>query len=154
VSIIKGAVDPKARTYQYALQHNGEDFAENHTLREKLRRDFLLSFPECGEEPAPESYLLEVEQAIKSQRRWRVRRQLTLGMLSFGKLTIWTDLDPKKNPGLVEHPLIKAVFSGSSSSGHPGLHAEDYRIDERPEASQPLIYDADSSQHSAIIDVL
>jgi hypothetical protein len=75
-------------------------------------------------------------------------------MLSFGKLAIWADLDTKKNPGLLEHDLIKSVFSGVSGGDGGGLHAEDYRIDERPEAVQPLIFDADSSQHSAIIDVL
>lgn len=147
-------VDEDTRTYQYTVQHNGEDLAENHTLREKLRRDFMLSIPEFGEEDEPETYFGRIEQAIKNKRRWKVRRQITLGMLSFGKLAIWSDLDPKKNKGLMEHELIKSVFSGGSGGGDGGLHAEDYRIDERPEAAQPLIYDADSSQHSAIIDVL
>jgi very-short-patch-repair endonuclease len=156
VALIRGEIDRETRTYQYTVQHNGEDLAENHTLREKLRRDFMLSIPEFGEEDEPETYFAKIEQAVKNKRRWKVRRQITLGMLSFGKLAIWADLDTKKNAGLAEHELIKSVFSGGGSSGggDGSLHAEDYRIDERPEASQPLIYDADSSQHSAIIDVL
>lgn len=154
VTLVRGEIDRETRTYQYTVQHNGEDLAENHTLREKLRRDFMLSIPEFGEEDEPETYFGCIEQAIKNKRRWKVRRQITLGMLSFGKLAIWADLDTKKNPGLTEHELINSVFSGGSGGGDGGLHAEDYRIDERPEASQPLIYDADSSQHSAIIDVL
>jgi len=48
---------------------------------------------------------------------------------------------------------VRSIFSGGQSNGD-SLHAEDYRIDERPEADEPLIYEADSSQHSAIIDVL
>ena len=155
VTLVRGEIDRETRTYQYTVQHNGEDLAENHTLREKLRRDFMLSIPEFGEEDEPETYFSRIEQAVKNKRRWKVRRQITLGMLSFGKLAIWADLDTKKNAGLAEHELIKSVFSGGSSGGgDSALHAEDYRIDERPEASQPLIYDADSSQHSAIIDVL
>lgn len=154
VALVRGEIDKDTRTYQYTVQHNGEDLAENHTLREKLRRDFMLAIPEFGEEDEPEIYFGRIEQAIKNKRRWKVRRQITLGMLSFGKLAIWADLDTKKNPGLTEHGLIKSVFSGGSGGGDGGLHAEDYRIDERPEAAQPLIYDADSSQHSAIIDVL
>ncbi|ABE43883.1 DUF4011 domain-containing protein [Polaromonas sp. JS666] len=153
--LVRGEIDKETRTYQYTVQHNGEDLAENHTLREKLRRDFMLSIPEFGEEDEPETYFGRIEQAIRNKRRWKVRRQITLGMLSFGKLAIWADLDTKKNPGLTDHKLIKSVFSGASGGGGDGgLHAEDYRIDERPEAAQPLIYDADSSQHSAIIDVL
>jgi transcription elongation GreA/GreB family factor len=153
VELIRGDIDRETRTYQYTVQHNGEDLAENHTLRERLRRDFMLSLPEFGEEEQPEDYFVSVEQVIRTKRRWKVRRQITLGMLSFGKLAIWADLDTKKNPGLTDHALIKSVFSGGKDSGD-GLRAEDYRIDERPEASQPLIYNADSSQHSAIIDVV
>jgi hypothetical protein len=155
VTLVRGEIDRETRTYQYTVQYNGEDLAENHTLREKLRRDFILSIPEFGEEDEPEAYFARIEEAVKNKRGWKVRRQITLGMLSFGKLALWTDLDTKKNAGLAGHELIKSVFSGGSSgSGDGALHAEDYRIDERPEASQPLIYDADSSQHSAIIDVL
>ena len=156
VVLVRGEIDRDTRTYQYTVQHNGEDLAENHTLREKLRRDFMLSIPEFGEEDEPEAYFRSIEDAVKNKRRWKVRRQITLGMLSFGKLAIWADLDGKKNPALTEHQLIRSVFSGGTggSSGDGGLHAEDYKIDALPEGSKPLIYDADSSQHSAIIDVL
>lgn len=152
VSLAKGGLDRDTRTYQYSVLHSGEDLAENHTLREKMRRDFILTLPEYEEEEEPESYFALIEQAISKKRRWKVRRQITLGMLSFGKLAIWADLDSKKNPGLLQSELVKSVFSGGEGGG--GLHAEDYRIDEQPEAAQPLIFDADSSQHSAIIDVL
>lgn len=152
VALAKGGLDRDTGTYQYSVLHSGEDLAENHTLREKMRRDFMLTLPEYEEEEAPESYFARIEQAISKKRRWKVRRQITLGMLSFGKLAIWADLDSKKNPGLLQSELVKSVFSGGEGGG--GLHAEDYRIDERPEAAQSLIFDADSSQHSAIIDVL
>ena len=153
VTLVKGGLDKDTGTYQYSVVHSGEDLAENQTLREKMRRDFMLTLPEYEEEEEPESYFSRVEQAISKKRRWKIRRQITLGMLSFGKLAIWSDLDSKKNPGLLQSELVKSVFSGGEGGGG-GLHAEDYRIDERPEASQPLIFDADSSQHSAIIDVL
>jgi transcription elongation GreA/GreB family factor len=153
VTLIRGPIDSDTRTYLYSVQHSGEDLAENQTLREKLRRDFTLSLPEFGEEEAPESYFSRIESAVAKKRRWKVRRQITLGMLSFGKLAIWSDLDTRKNPGLLESGLVKTVFSGGDGDGG-GTQSEDYRIDERPDAEQNLIYDADSSQHSAIIDVL
>jgi very-short-patch-repair endonuclease len=155
VTLIKGPIDQEARTYQYTVLHNGEDLAENQTLREKLRRDFSLSIPEFDEEnDSPEEYFKEIEKAISKKRRWRVRRQLTLGMLSFGKLAIWSDLDPKKNPALLENELIKSVFSGKNTASGESFQAEDYDIDKHPAANLQFIFDADSSQHSAIIDVL
>lgn len=155
VELIKGSIDPETRTYQYTIQHNGEDLTENQTLKEKLRRDFLLSIPDFDEDnDGPESYFQKIEQAINKKRRWRVRRQLTLGMLSFGKLAIWSGLDTKKYPGLLKNELIKSIFSGKSGDGSEGLHAGDYNIDEHPEGNLQFIFDADSSQHSAIIDVM
>lgn len=153
VTLVKGGLDRETGTYQYNVLHSGEDLAENHTLREKMRRDFMLTLPEYGEDEEPEMYFSRIEKAISKKRRWKVRRQITLGMLSFGKLAIWSDLDTNKNPGLLQNELVKSVFSGGESGGG-GMHAEDYHIDKRPEAAQPLIFDADSSQHSAIIDVL
>jgi len=154
VTLVREGIAPDTSTYQYSVMHSGEDLAENHTLREKLRRDFMLNLPDFSEEDSPEAYFARLDQAIRNKSRWKVRRQITLGMLSFGKLAIWSDLDSKKNPGLLAHDLIQSVFSGGGGEGSDGFHAEDYRIDECPEASQALIYDADSSQHSAIIDVL
>jgi transcription elongation GreA/GreB family factor/very-short-patch-repair endonuclease len=155
VELLKGSIDPETRTYQYTVQHNGEDLTENHTLKEKLRRDFLLSIPEFDEDAdGPESYFEKIEQAIRNKRRWRVRRQLTLGMLSFGKLAIWSGLDSEKHPELLENELIQSIFSGKISGGADGLQAEDYNIDKHPEGNLQFIFDADSSQHSAVIDVL
>jgi transcription elongation GreA/GreB family factor len=153
-ALTRGAIDQVTRTYEYTVSHNGEDLAENQTLREKLRRDFMLSLPEFSEEDEPESYFARVEEAVATKRRWRVCRQLTLGMLSFGKLAIWADLDTRKNARLLQHPLLRSIFSGCKSESAGGFYAEDYEIDNRPEAVQPLVFDADSSQHSAIIDVL
>lgn len=134
VALAKGSLDRETGTYQYSVLHSGEDLAENHTSA-KMRRDYMLTLPEYEEEEAPESYFSRIEQAISKKRRWKVRRQITLGML-FGKLAIWSDLDSKKNPGLVENELVKSVFSGGEGGGG-GLHAEDYRIDERPRRRSP-----------------
>lgn len=152
-SLERGAIDQETRSYQHSVIYSGEDIHENHTLREKLSRDFAFHLPEFGEEDTPDAYLDKISQAIKNKKLWRVRYQLTLGFLSFGKLAIWNDLDPTKWPSLVNHPLLNEVFSGSSNKGE-SLFSEDYEIDKHPQANLPLIYDADSSQHSAIIDVL
>ena len=154
VGLKKGSVDQQTRTYEYSVEYNGEDVANNQTLREKIRRDFMLSLPEYSEDQKPEEYFDQIETAITGKRRWVVRRQITLGMLSFGKHPIWVDYDTSKHPGLLEHEIIDAIFGGGIHGGGDSYYAEDYKIDTHPNADQPLIYDADSSQHSALIDVL
>lgn len=153
VVLNREAIDQISRTYQYSLAYSGEDIAENPTLREKLKQDFRLQLPEFEDEDTPESYFGHIARAIRTKQRWKVRRQLTLGFLSFGKLAIWADLDPEKWPALLEHPLLKKVFEGNGNSDDC-FHAEDYVIDRHEQGNIPLIYDADSSQHSALIDAL
>ena len=43
VALTRGPIDPDTRAYQYTLAYTGEDVAENHTLREKLKQDFRLN---------------------------------------------------------------------------------------------------------------
>ena len=71
------------------------------------------------------------------------------------------DLDPTNWPdinnlnGLVDHPIIQAVFEGAREEGGSGISiAEEHPVEDGPGAAIPLVYDADSSQHSALVDVL
>lgn len=154
VTLTKGDLDPETRTYRYHLAHSGDDIAENFTLREKLRQQFRLELPELDEDDTPETYLQKIKTAVSKRRRWTVRRQLTLAFLSFGKLAIWVDLDPEQSPALLKSSLLADIFKGGSGAEDGAFHAEDYPIDAHQRADLPLIYDADSSQHSALIDVL
>lgn len=154
VTLTKGDLDQETRTYWYNLAYSGDDVAENFTLREKLRQQFRLELPELEEDEAPEAYLQKIKGAIAKRRRWTVRRQLSLAFLSFGKLAIWADLDPERSPALLKSALLTDIFKGGTAATGDAFHAEDYPIDAHHRAELPLIYDADSSQHSALIDVL
>lgn len=112
LALTRGDIDPETRAYQYTLAYTGEDIAENHTLREKLKQVISLNLPEFDQEESPEEYFSKIRLAVSTKQRWKVRRQLTLGFLSFGKLAIWVDLDQKKWPDLLKHPLLKRVFEG------------------------------------------
>lgn len=153
VSLARGKIDEETATYQYTVQHNGEDLVENQTLREKMRRDFTFSMPVFEDNDEPLTYFDRIEKLLQSRPRWGIRRHVTLGMLSFGKLAMWSDLDIKKNADLIENGLVQTIFTGGIGSKGSEFYAEDYRIDEQF-GEMSLIYDADSSQHSAIIDVL
>lgn len=154
VTLTKGDLDQETRTYRYNLAYSGDDIAENFTLREKLRQQFRLELPDLAEEDTPEAYLQKIKFAVSKRRRWAVRRQLSLAFLSFGKLAIWADLDAERSPGLLNSSLLADIFKGGTAATSSAFHAEDYPIDTHLRAELPLIYDADSSQHSALIDVL
>jgi hypothetical protein len=109
----------------FHLQYTGEEFAENLSLREKVKRDFGLSLPEFDAEGGAtvESYFEAITDATANLPRWRVKRMMTLTLLSFSNMLLVRDLDPdswKDATGqstLLEHPVVKQVFEGRPATG-------------------------------------
>ncbi len=157
VLLRRGDPDPRTRMFRYYVGYSGEDIADNVSLREKLRRDFNIALPDFEPDDTPESYFGKLAPILQLKPEWKLRRQITLAMLSFGKLLMFRDLDPENWPkgrGPAEHSRICDLFNGIQ---HDELvHAPDYDID-HPDLERmvpPVIYDADSSQHSALVDAL
>jgi hypothetical protein len=149
---------PRSRdiAFDVAVRHSGEDIESNLSLAERLTQDFGLTMPFLEEDELPEAYFSRFTPLLTLKRRWKLHRHLTLTFLSFGKLLMYRDLDPKSWPanGLLQHRLVRELFEGTKRS--ESVHAEEYAIDE-PELEgriPVLIQDADSSQHSALVDAL
>jgi hypothetical protein len=145
------------RYSNFHLSHTGEELTDNLSLREKLRRDFGLNLPEfeVDEGDSLEAYLDAVADAVASRPGWSVRRMMTLTLLSFTNMLLVRDLDPDNWPkigrgsALLAHPLVKQVFEGKAATGQ-AVYGEEYDVDTHTKGNLPLIYDADSSQHSAL----
>jgi superfamily I DNA and/or RNA helicase len=163
----KGWLNPQTKTYEYRVSYSGEDIIPNLSLREKLRADFAMALPDLDENTTPEEYFKDVLELIqKNQSRWRLRRFITLTLLNFSKLLMYLDLDPSRWPegeSIVEHSMVKRFLAGYNSEqskeeeSHEDLgFGEEYPIDEidNVHTNYPLIDDADSSQHSALIDAV
>ncbi len=164
ITIEKGDVDREPRHFRYHISHTGEELSENLSLREKLRQDHGFNLPTFDEtETTPDDYFTEIQEAIKNKHGWKIKRQMTLALLSFTKMLLVRDIDPAKWPTLrdegstlTDHPIVRMVFEGARNveGGSGRSIIEDYDIDGHPLSDIPLIYDADSSQHSALIDAL
>lgn len=147
---------------QFSLQYTGDDISENLSLREKLRNDFGMVLPELAEEQIDvNGYFAEIQSIIKKQPGFALKHRVSLCLLSFSNMLLVRDLDPTKWPAngeensLIDHPIVREVFEGRADDGGAGLNlAEEHLVEEGPGASIPLVYDADSSQHSALIDAL
>ena len=157
ITIKKGAVDQSNGYFRYSIEHSGEDLTENITLRQKLKVEFGLELPAMEDDDTPASYFKKMERFAKPRNRWQVKCQICTCLLSFGKLLMYLDLDPARWPAghaLASHNTIKALFEGADREDSQSF-ASEVDIDEDPKAlALPLVYDADSSQHSALIDAL
>lgn len=160
VQLSRAKLDSQTGTYSYTLRYTGEDIIANLSLREKLRVDFSLELPVIDENTTPELYFEQVADLIgRNKPTWSLRRYCTLALLNFGKLLMYLDLDPSRWPGgeknITQHATIQRFFANSKDNGVANVAVE-YEIDRLPEIHQrfPLIDDADSSQHSALVDAV
>jgi len=162
VRVEKTKLDKTLGVYRYTLTLKDDGLLSNITLREKLANDFDIALPLLEDEATPESYFQKIQNTIlKTQPRWNLRRQATLVMLNFSKQAMYQDLNPDNwpsNKSIDQHELIKMFFStsGNDSEGAGLSYETEHPIDtiENIHESFPLIYDADSSQHSALIDAV
>lgn len=145
----------------FTVKASGEDPQYNLPLAEKLK-EFGLELPQLSEDDSPESYIQKVEKLVKNQKNWRVRRFITFGRFQFARLVMYHDLDPKRWPGdggLEKHDIISSLIAGEKETNASTANddAPIYDIDTDPEVEKNapiLIMEADSSQHSAIVDAL
>jgi hypothetical protein len=162
VQIEKSGLDKGAGVYRYIIQIKDDALINNVTLKSKLANDFGLILPDIDEDTKPESYFEEIRETIlQHQPRWQIRRYASLLLLNFSKQAIFEDLDPNNWPSqasLLDHPLVKMFFTtqGESNSEFATTYETEHSIDEAEDIHQqyPVIYDADSSQHSAVIDAV
>lgn len=149
---------------KYYLSSNGDELQENLSLREKMKRDFGIIMPEFDDETFDfKEYLSAVEKAIKRYGSFKINHDAALGFLNFKGMLIIKDLDPdnweiKKDNLLLKHPILKKLFgvinAGETQSTNGYEVESSYHVDQPEYTRLPLVYDADHSQHSALIDVL
>ena len=151
-----------AGTQGFDLEFTEEDISENLSLREKLRNDFGYALPELNEEAIDvEDYFSAIKNSIRHQPKFALHRRTSLCMLSFANMLLVRDLDPRKwetedgENGLTDHEIVQQVFSGGErEQGNDFGEAEERDVEDKIGISVPLIFDADSSQHTALIDIL
>lgn len=106
-----------------------------------------------------QKYFQEVEKCIEGLVRWKLHPWLVIGHFAFGRFAMYSDLDREKWSNITDHKLVGAILHGAEAGRDPNdilsLPA-DYDIESMEfETLAPfLISDADSSQHSALIDAL
>ena len=104
------------------------------------------------------AYLKSIELVVENKIRWKVHRFLTVGLFSFHKIAMYEDLASNSSgPSPHEYDLISSILGGKQSTdGSASDHPSVYNPDELGDIKDlpKLILDADSSQFSAVIDVL
>ncbi|WP_220719123.1 DUF4011 domain-containing anti-phage protein Hhe [Agarivorans litoreus] len=146
--------------YTYTIAIKDDSMLNNFTLKEKLQHDFGIALPEIEENTTPEEYFERIQDTVLQRYpEWRIRRQASLVLLNFTKQAMYMDLDPSnwpKDKNITDHPIVKQFFSAGEESSGGAAYATEHNIDQISTIHDdfPIIYEADSSQHSALIDAV
>ncbi len=161
VDLNRDRLDPSEGVFRYQIIPRDEDVLDNITLREKLAADFGLALPSIADMDGPEEYFEQVRSKILAhQPRWKVHRFITLATFNFQKQAMYEDLDPERwgeDNSILDHELVRMFFTPVERDAEREAEVnQEYMIDDLPNAidDYPVVFDADSSQHSAIVDAL
>ena len=142
--------------FEYWVSAQGDAPETNTVLVEKLKRDFGIELPSFNAETADlEEYFKEVGQICKNELSWKIRRQVAIGVFPSARMAMYHDLNTE-NWDFEVHDVIQKLLGDSSANSSGALFGDEYEIDDPDiEVKVPLlVMDADSSQHSVIVDIM
>ena len=104
--------------YRYFLVARDDEVETNRAFGELISSNFGLVLPPWSDDETLHSYFEKVQQVLPLQKRWKLRRWVTVGLFTFAKLAMYQDLDSKRWAGagsLESHPVLNDLFAGTGS---------------------------------------
>ena len=143
--------------HTYKILQRGDGVVNNESLIEKIKSDFGISLPIFEEGSSIQSYLGQCEELVKKYSNWKIRKFCTIGFFSFSKFLLYKDLKEDSLQDVeISESLVEKIIIGERGDSSK-VFADDYEIDKEENKGNEipdLVTDADSSQVSAILDVL
>lgn len=143
----------------YTIKSSGEPIQVNQTINERLQKDFGISLPDFDyENKNIEEYFDDITNLIQGKNAWEVKRFMTLSNLDYSKFLMFEDLNSSNwgnDSGFLKHNIINEILYGQENEGD-GSFEKTYEMDDINNFNSApfLVFPADSSQHSAVIDAL
>ncbi len=138
----------------YSLRLADDEVALNPTLAHKLRQQFGLALPELPADPDEleiAALFEQIEALIAGREGWQLARDSALGLFSFLKLLMYTDLE-RAAEAAAQHPIVARLAGDAAPLPQPAgaTPGPQFALDARPPEHCYQVLDADSSQAEAI----
>ena len=118
-----------------------DEIIVNPTFAFKLQSEYGITLPEYDEDEELDDYLSKIEEIV-AKLKWRVSRECKIGIFSFLKINMYTDL--KENIEKIQSNNSVLTIMGENEA------TIDTSIDESKIIELENVVDADSSQSEAI----
>lgn len=134
----------------YTLKKHEDDIVINPTLEYYLKTEYGIELPHFdADKDSLDNYLKSLEE-IADQRGWRILREVSLGLLSFLKISMYNDL-LKNEDRIKKSPVIRAMAGDFVEANEIPEHLRAFDLDSIHAQDCYQVMSADSSQQDAIL---
>lgn len=134
----------------YTLSKHEDDIVVNPTLEYYLKTEYGIELPHFdADKDSLEDYMQSLEK-IADQRGWRIIREVSLGLLSFLKITMYNDL-VRNEERIKKNPVIRAMSGDSAEANDIPEELRSFDLDSIRTNDCYQVMSADSSQQDAIL---
>ena len=134
----------------YTLKKHEDDIVVNPTLEYYLKTEYGIELPQFdADKDTLDNYLKDIE-AIADQRGWRIIKEVSLGLLSFLKISMYNDL-LRNEERIKKNPVIRAMSGDTTEANEIPEHLINFDLDSISTQDCYQVMSADSSQQDAIL---
>ena len=141
----------KSLNAPFTLSKYDDEIEVNPTLDYLFNQDYGIDLPtfELKNKNSFEEYMSTVEELV-DKKGWKLVREVSLGLLSFLKISMYHDLNNHRE--LIEKsPVLQAIAGNRYAIGDLPAKAINFNFDESQPSEWHEVVDSDSSQEEAIL---
>lgn len=141
----------KSLNAPYTLSRYDDEIEVNPTLDYLFNTEYNIDLPkfDLKNKDSFNNYLAQIEEIV-DKRGWKVVREVSLGLLSFLKITMYHDLNDNRER-IVSHPVLRAMAGERNAIKDIPASAEHFDFDAVKPGEWHEVVDSDSSQEEAIL---
>ncbi len=135
----------------YTLSRYDDEIEVNPTLDYLFNEQYGLDLPtfELKDESSIEEYLQQIEDIV-DKRGWKLIREVSMGLLSFLKISMYHDLNNHR-ARMMGSPTLRAIAGDVSAANQIPAEYNNFAFDAVSPRDWYQVVNADSSQQEAIL---
>lgn len=148
--LVPASLTLKALNSPFELSKYDDDIVVNPTLRHYLKSEYAIDLPEFdSDKDSPEDFFIKMNE-IASKKGWNIIKDVSLGLLSFLKITMYNDM-VRNEQAIKQHPVIRAMAGDVEAVNDIPENIREQSPDSVNAMDCYQVMSADSSQQDAIL---
>lgn len=141
----------KSLNAPYTLTKGDDEIEVNPTLDYLFNAEYNIDLPtfELKNKSSFAEYLRTIEEIV-DRRGWKVVPEVSLGLLSFLKISMYHDLNNNREM-MINNPVLRAMAGDRTAIGDIPAAAQNYDFDKADPKDWHEVVNSDSSQEEAIL---